>query len=749
MDPEQTFLRVHARLSGMLSQLLTPRIRLALEYLYLAGAVALFCLLVVMHTNFVQQPGCSSEFSGIEFGEAQLVQIKIISGGLWASRGASYIMDLQNLGRSAEKILEVNGDKFNILASKFWSAWVGPGARRSKLMFRTWKGDKEFEPQSDNAADTTVTTTIPGVPDFKATGEGSVHHPLSAKESFKAALTYLFRKWYFRIVSFWRNIKLLSENTLQLVVRSNWNDFFHILKDVQLPSMDHLLSSIGNVCSILLKFSDDSVRNDSEGKPFIRFLCWCFNYIIEEKCVLSCTAGASWLDAILSGLVDCSGLREEAKPLNLPIYMAWRRDISCFQKGPKFAMVSEPSISQFLLEIRALEIGWQQLLINSIVGYDTILTNSLVNSPGHGYLYNFQTKELYDLSYGHEPPEGPTRFGDYFVTKCGVLLMSLFVFFTTTMSVSFTLRETQSRMLRFTVQLQHHARHQLPTFQLIFVHVIESLVFVPIMIGILFFLFEFYDDQLLAFLVLTLVWLCELFTMISCADIYIYAVLSALFLAVFPGFPHLLLFIYLWLLIPGFLCYGRIHAASDLIFLEPFRASENYFVYTTCCTAIFEMRSSPEFRVPALQRFIRSRAHIHQQTGVQITSSTIYTSTLHIARVNVRDPGTINDGLGAAREADTLLVQDDSIRNQQGVQQNGNAEPPGDNPLQYQDQNPQQAGNAPAGSGSLNPFGSLLLWLLGGGASDGIVSFFSMFRDVRDHGQDYNDPPRNESDQVT
>jgi hypothetical protein len=39
----------------MLSQLLTPRIRLALEYLYLAGAVALFCLLVVMHTNFVQQ----------------------------------------------------------------------------------------------------------------------------------------------------------------------------------------------------------------------------------------------------------------------------------------------------------------------------------------------------------------------------------------------------------------------------------------------------------------------------------------------------------------------------------------------------------------------------------------------------------------------------------------------------------------------------------------------------------------------
>ena len=37
-----------------------------------------------------------------------------------------------------------------------------------------------------------------------------------------------------------------------------------------------------------------------------------------------------------------------------------------------------------------------------------------------------------------------------------------------------------SPLLVFTVQLQHHARHRLPTFQLIFVHVIESLVFVPV-----------------------------------------------------------------------------------------------------------------------------------------------------------------------------------------------------------------------------------------------------------------------------
>ncbi|BAS85592.1 Os03g0659900, partial [Oryza sativa Japonica Group] len=579
-------------------------------------------------------------------------------------KGASYIMDLQNLGRSAEKILEVNGDRFNILASKFWSTWVGPGARRSKIMFRTWKGDKEFEPQPENAADTAITATTSGVSDSKTTVEGSAYHPLSAKESFKAAVMYLFRKWYFRVVSFWRNIKQLSDNTFQLMFRSNWNDFLHTIKGIQLPSVDHLVSTI-------VQWFE---RRSKAFEPT-------YLYGVEKGYFL---------------LSEGAKVRHGVRTINITISA----------RNPCFGN------------------RWQQLLINSIVGYDTILTNSLVNSPGHGYLYNFQTKELYDLSYGHEPPAGPTRFGDYFVTKCGVLLMSLFVFFTTTMSVSFTLRETQSRMLRFTVQLQHHARHQLPTFQLIFVHVIESLVFVPIMIGILFFLFEFYDDQLLAFLVLTLVWLCELFTMIS--------VRTSISMQFFPRF------FLLYFLVFHIYFFSYTYGFSYLAFSATAAFMQHLILY-------FWNR----FEVPALQRFIRSRAHLHQQTGVQITSSTIYTSTLHIARVNMRDPGAMNEGLGAAREADALLVPDEPNRNQQEGQPIENAELVANNPLHYQDQNPQQPGNAPAGSGSLNPFGSLLLWLLGGGASDGIVSFFSMFRDVRDHGQDYTDPPRNENGQVT
>lgn len=31
-----------------------------------------------------------------------------------------------------------------------------------------------------------------------------------------------------------------------------------------------------------------------------------------------------------------------------------------------------------------------------------------------GYLYNYQTKEFFNLSYVHEPPEGPAKFGGEF-----------------------------------------------------------------------------------------------------------------------------------------------------------------------------------------------------------------------------------------------------------------------------------------------------------------------------------------------
>ncbi|PIA25332.1 hypothetical protein AQUCO_11800015v1 [Aquilegia coerulea] len=455
MDPEQTFIRVQERFS----QMLAPRIRVALEYIYLVVAVSLFALLVVMHANYVQQPGCSSELSVVETAEAQLVHIKINSIGLHSyTEVESNAIDYPVLPPSAEnvEVPTVDGDGSTFWGAKFWLNWIGSGARRSKLVLKSSKADNEYlEPQTDSSIDVISSKPVGDEKENTASIEDSYTSlSVSVRESFRAVIIRFCRRWQMRFSFFLRHARHLLWSFRQLWNISGTNMLIDIPKWSRVFHLDRLNS-----------FAVEWLEN--RGRSFEPT----YLYTVEKGYFL---------------LPEGAKSRHNIHTVNISISARH----SCFGNM------------------------WQQLLINSFVGYDTILMNSLLSSPGKGYLYNYQTKEFYDLNYAHDSTEGSTQFGDYLVTKCGVLIMSLFVFFTTTMSVSFTLRETQTRMLKFTVQLEHHARHRLPTFQLIFVHVIESLVFVPIMIGILFFLFEFYDDQLLAFMVLILVWMCELFTLI-------------------------------------------------------------------------------------------------------------------------------------------------------------------------------------------------------------------------------------------
>lgn len=94
------------------------------------------------------------------------------------------------------------------------------------------------------------------------------------------------------------------------------------------------------------------------------------------------------------------------------------------------------------------------------------------------------------------------QLNQYLAFRLGVVFSTTFLFFVTTTLVSYTLRETQERMLRFTHQLQHHINNDLPYWTLVFTHLVESLVFVPIIMGIHFFLVEFFSDQLVSTAVL-------------------------------------------------------------------------------------------------------------------------------------------------------------------------------------------------------------------------------------------------------
>ncbi|KAJ8441186.1 hypothetical protein Cgig2_024915 [Carnegiea gigantea] len=636
---------------------------------------------------------------------------------------------------------DAHGHDLNFFAVNYWFNWICSSARRGKLNFNFWKDyDGLFGEQSETTD--RKTSTLFGSDGKVDTEEPYETFPMFSKQSFKAIISHFSRKWHRRL-SF---IRKLGTH----VLRSIWNIAgVHLNLDIpkwlQVLYLDRLNSIAVQCLERKIKAFEPTYLYTKEKASF--------SSILDAMCLL-CSVAVTVVGYFL--LPEEARARHNIGTANISISARH----SCFGNR------------------------WQQLLINRVVGYDTILMNSLLDSPGQGYLYNYQTTEFYNLSYAHAPLKGSATFGDYLVTKCGVLMMSLFVFFTTTMSVSFTLRETQTRMLKFTesyslehcyqikiatdlyfsqiiaVQLQHHARYQLPTFQLIFVHVIESLVFVPIMIGILFFLFEFYDDQLLAFMVLILVWLCEIFTLIRLVSCFSSCCCSMSF-----SFLQLSMNSYAlsWLLcFPFFLnClieFGLSPACSvrtpismkffPRFFLLYFLVFHIYFFsyaygfsyLALSTTAAFMLHLIlyfwNRFEVPALQRFLQSRrSQMQQHPDFHITSSTILTSTLRITRLNTRVPGPIR--IDAASGSRTLRLRPNvdvpvppNIRAEasgraehfrEANQQNENIR--GD-PLPMPDQ-PEAVPN-PA---NMNSFSSLLLWILGGASSESLNSLFSIFRD--------------------
>lgn len=193
-----------------------------------------------------------------------------------------------------------------------------------------------------------------------------------------------------------------------------------------------------------------------------------------------------------------------------------------------------------------------QALIFGLVGPDTVILNWLLTLyDGEGFVYNPRTKVLHDLSQhgislkydGHDLPysskaqdESLSSERSSFVSmiwykhlflKFAVVLKTTFLFFITTTLVSFTLRETQERMLDFTHQLQARVRSRRPVVNLVTTHLADSLVFCPVMVGMIFFLIEFYrGDKFLAFMVLSIVWLCEVFSVIRCDSTFVYYLLE-------------------------------------------------------------------------------------------------------------------------------------------------------------------------------------------------------------------------------
>jgi hypothetical protein len=184
-----------------------------------------------------------------------------------------------------------------------------------------------------------------------------------------------------------------------------------------------------------------------------------------------------------------------------------------------------------------------QFLIHNLVGYETIVWNWSLGylhqqseAPQKGYVLSHKKGRIQELELPTTPDavsqqyhrvhrwlsflssRGHNKFEAArlnLLSKLSVVIKTTFLFLFCSTLISFTLRETQERMLEFTQELSRRVSIQLPLVDLIVFHLIHNLIFVPIMVGMMFFLIEFYSgDRLLAFLVMSIVWCVEVFSVI-------------------------------------------------------------------------------------------------------------------------------------------------------------------------------------------------------------------------------------------
>lgn len=144
------------------------------------------------------------------------------------------------------------------------------------------------------------------------------------------------------------------------------------------------------------------------------------------------------------------------------------------------------------------------------------------------------------------------------------------------------------------------------------------------------------------------------------------------------------------------------------------------------------------------------RSQFQQHPDFHITSSTILASTLHITRLNTRHPVPQNADMTSGPETrvpDPVIPGNGAalLSGFEGPAQNDNSDSFGGNPLQDAGQPDLRQAETGGNPGTMNSFSSLLLWILGGASSEGLNSFLSMFRDVRDQGQVFAENPQPEN----
>lgn len=149
-------------------------------------------------------------------------------------------------------------------------------------------------------------------------------------------------------------------------------------------------------------------------------------------------------------------------------------------------------------------------ILQKYVGYESVMRSWVMDHfKSQGYMFSVHSQHMTNL-YSFQDAYTAKSFSFLWST----IFVTLFYYFITSSLVSLTLKSTQENMLKFAYLLTHHVRSRIPYFHLVASHVVSSFVFVPILIGLQYFVVEFFYPHFLSFLLTTLVWMGEVFTVL-------------------------------------------------------------------------------------------------------------------------------------------------------------------------------------------------------------------------------------------
>lgn len=135
--------------------------------------------------------------------------LQITSAGLWLLNGSgSNVTDVLGVetATTTVEVANVDEDELTFSAANFWLNWIGSNAWKSNLAFKFRKPDSKLLDQVESSGNSQSSKSVADDAVIKINEEELHNFPLSAKETFKAAIVHCGKKWCKRLSFIWRCI---------------------------------------------------------------------------------------------------------------------------------------------------------------------------------------------------------------------------------------------------------------------------------------------------------------------------------------------------------------------------------------------------------------------------------------------------------------------------------------------------------------------------------------------------------------